>query len=297
MARWGRFPRLPMLSSLLSPNPSFANSLANVALCRTVRQYPVSNSCAPMSFCLRQVESRAADYDLLVAGSASAAFSRLEQPFAIRHDDIDTAQTFAASVGCLDEADARVIERHLDTPARIVAQRKLRDTAPSFGQTARIRRLQFHRPKARDHVGAPRRIPIAAARGLPMSFGLALLVAVQLEECAACIGGMKLHTVKALGIVLPCDTDVEFRGAGLARRLRRLAVALAYHHVAAVAVAPLQIAAGGSVLLDRRHHLDKVATDRKERILQAEHFHSFVLEADLEPQYRLEIINHRRELC
>src|SRR5713101_2304045 len=166
MARSGRFRRLPMLSSLLSANPSLADGLANVDICRTTA--PISRAeqlrahvpCR-CEFCLLEVESRPADHDLVVAGAASSAFSRLEQPFAIRHDDIDTAQTFAASVVCLDETDARVVERYFDTPARIGAQRNLRDAAPSLGQTTRIRRLHFHRLKARDHVAALGRSPIA----------------------------------------------------------------------------------------------------------------------------------------
>src|SRR6266851_621779 len=140
MARSGRFRRLPMLSSLLSANPSLADALANADICRTARAdipFRTATRLCPCrcDFCLLEVESRPADHDLAVAGAASSAFGRGKVPFGIRHADIDAAQTFAASVGRLDEADARVVERHLDTSARIVAQRNLGDAAPSLGET------------------------------------------------------------------------------------------------------------------------------------------------------------------
>src|SRR5260370_39132754 len=149
MARSGRFRRLPMLSSLLSANPSLADALANADICRTARADIPCRTATRLcpcrcDFCLLEVESRPADHDLAVAGAASSAFGRGKEPFGIRHDDIDTAQTFAASVGRLDETDARVIEWYFDTPARIGPPRNLPDAAPSLGPTTRLPSFQFH---------------------------------------------------------------------------------------------------------------------------------------------------------
>ncbi len=72
-------------------------------------------------------------------------------------------------------------------------------------------------------------------------------------------------------------------------------VALADDHVAAVAIAAFEVASGGSVLFDRCDDLEKVAADRYQRILQAEHRYRWVDEADIDGEDSLEVIDHGRE--
>ncbi len=75
-----------------------------------------------------------------------------------------------------------------------------------------------------------------------------------------------------------------------------MSVALADDHVAAVAAAPLEIAAAGSAFLDRRDHLDEIIADWQQRIFQPEHSDSGIDVTDLESEHALQIIDHRREL-
>ena len=48
---------------------------------------------------------------------------------------------------------------------------------------------------------------------------------------------------------------------------RLVVVALRDHHVAAVAAAPLQLAAARGARADRRHHLEQLVADREQRVL------------------------------
>src|SRR5581483_3340412 len=90
-------------------------------------------SCARVS---DQVETHAANHHLVVADLASARGGLSQQASAIGDDDIHAAQSFAAAVRGLDEAHACVLKRHLDSVARILAQRDFRDTAPALGKSA-----------------------------------------------------------------------------------------------------------------------------------------------------------------
>ena len=97
-------------------------------------------------------------------------------------------------------------------------------------------------------------------------------------------------------LALPRDSDVHRNRALAPLELRRVALALADDHVAAVAAAPLEVAAAGSAFLDGSDHFDEVVAYRQQRVLQAEHSNSGIDVADLESKHALQIIDDRREL-
>src|SRR5277367_2385051 len=98
---------------------------------------------------------------------------------------------------------------------------------------------------------------------------------------------MQLHHVISAALALPRDSDAHRKRALAPLELRRVALALADDHVTAVAAAPLEIAPAGSAFLDRRDHLDKVAADRQQRILQPEHSNAGIDVTDLESEHAL----------
>ena len=95
--------------------------------------------------------------------------------------------------------------------------------------------------------------------------------------------------VVALGLHGDTDAGVE---RALADGLLRLPVtALANHHVTAVSASPVEVAASGGVLLDRRDHLEKVAADRHEGILEPERADPGIDEARLDAEHAAEVVD------
>ena len=128
-----------------------------------------------------------------------------------------------------------------------------------------------------------------------MPFRLVVRVPIQLEEGAARISGMELHALEPVNVAFPRDPDAEFAGPCPTRLLRGAAVALADHHVTAVAVAALQEAPRRGAVPHRRDDFQKIRPDRKQGILQAEDPDSFVDETDLEAENGLQILGDRRQ--
>src|SRR5258708_3035693 len=104
---------------------------------------------------------------------------------------------------------------------------------------------------------------------------------------------MQLHHVVFLAFVLHRDANAQLASAITARKLDLVAIALADHHVAAVARATLQISARGGVLFDRRDHLDEVVTDRHQGVLESEYLDARIDVTNLESKDGLEILDHR----
>src|SRR5271155_459962 len=130
----------------------------------------------------------------MVAGYfVSAPLCRGIQPRAIRNDHVDSRQAFAAPVRRLDESDTRIVERQLESSARVLANRHVRDTAPSLGQPGGIGRLQLNRGVRADYFSSFCLAPSASARRLPVALRLALRVPIDLEERAARVRGVQLH--------------------------------------------------------------------------------------------------------
>ncbi len=129
-----------------------------------------------------------------------------------------------------------------------------------------------------------------------MAFGLAHRVPIHFEERAPGVGRMQLHAVKRLALVFPRDAHVERGGAGFARELSVVRIALADDHVAAVATPALEVTSGGGIFFDRRDHFEEVAADRHQRILKPEGRDRGVHEADVDREDRLEVIDDWREL-
>ena len=73
-------------------------------------------------------------------------------------------------------------------------------------------------------------------------------------------------------------------------------VALRDDHVATVAAAPLEIAAARRVLLERRHDLEKLAPDGKQRVLEPEALDPRVDVAHLEPEDLLQLVDGARKI-
>ena len=99
----------------------------------------------------------------------------------------------------------------------------------------------------------------------------------------------------ALGLV--GDPHAGIEGA-LAHGLLCFPVAaLADHHVAAVAVAPVEVAPAGGVLLDGGDYLEEVAPDRHERVLEPEHADAGVDEAGLDAENAAQIVDRGGEFA
>ncbi len=68
------------------------------------------------------------------------------------------------------------------------------------------------------------------------------------------------------------------------------------HHVAAVAAATLQVAAGRGAALQRRHHFDKAGAQRQQRVVQPEPGHCRIAVAHPHGEHRADGVDHRIEL-
>ncbi len=90
---------------------------------------------------------------------------------------------------------------------------------------------------------------------------------VDLEEAAARVTGVQLHDAVVLAIVLDDLAHAEGVDASLDARM---VVALEDDHVAAVAVAALEVAAAGGALADRGDDLDELVAGRDHGVAQSE---------------------------
>ena len=64
-----------------------------------------------------EIEAGPANHHLVVGNPAATPFCRLQQLVAVINEDIYPAQSFPAPVNSLDEANARIFERHLEPSA------------------------------------------------------------------------------------------------------------------------------------------------------------------------------------
>jgi hypothetical protein len=214
----------------------------------------------------------------------------------IIHQKIYSAQSFPTPVGSLDKTDARICERHLKPPARVLTQRDFSNTAPAIRQSAWIRGLQFDSPISVDNVSANSTGPFAATSWFPVSLRLAFGIPIEFKKGTASVRRMELHSMKTLGFVLPCDPDIHANGARLACQLGLMGIALADYHIATITIAPFEVTAGGGAFLDRRNHFDEIAANRHQRILQAKDRHSLIDETYFEVQNIPEIIDNGSKL-
>src|SRR6266436_2284322 len=76
-----------------------------------------------------------------------------------------------------------------------------------------------------------------------------------------------------------------------------MVVALQDDHVAAVALAPFEIASAGGSFLNRRDDLDELAADRHQRILKSECFDRWIAMTNLKAENLVHVIDNRRELA
>src|SRR5271155_1196873 len=125
---------------------------------------------------------RAADRQLVARDAKPALLCGGVQARTIRNDDVDAREAFAATIGRLDEPHARIVERHLEAAACVLANRHAYYLAPSLGQARWIGRLQLDGRVCADNFSALGFAPAAAAGRLPVALSLALRVPIDLEE-------------------------------------------------------------------------------------------------------------------
>ncbi|MGC4243512.1 MAG: hypothetical protein QM686_14785 [Herbaspirillum sp.] len=141
-----------------------------------------------------------------------------------------------------------------------------------------------------DLVRATGVLPVRAG-GLPgtVRHVLATELLVDLQERAARVGGVQLEDVVLLAIVGHREAHAQLVAeAGLAGRVL---VALQDDHVAAVALAPVEVAARGGVLLDRGDDLDELVADRHDGVVEAEHVDARIVEGDVDAELGLELVD------
>src|SRR5690242_3857588 len=128
---------------------------------------------------------------------------------------------------------------------------------------------------------------------MPWAAGLArALLPAERQHRGADVARMQLQ-LAVLGIA---DLVRDAHAEGLAAPPpRRQVVTLGDHHVAAVAPAPVEVAAGGGAVAHRGHHLQETVADREQRVLEAVLAHTRIAMADLQAQHRAQLLHHRLE--
>jgi hypothetical protein len=84
---------------------------------------------------------------------------------------------------------------------------------------------------------------------------------------------------------------------GRPRAGRRQIENLEHQHVAAVAAAPLEQAAGGGAAPDGRDDLEERVAQREHRVAQAEPIHTGIYERLAQPELGPQCVRHRLELA
>ena len=102
---------------------------------------------------------------------------------------------------------------------------------------------------------------------------------------------MDLADIPVLPVHFPGDADAVVERSLADRLLVVLGVRLADHHVAAIALATVEVAPRGGVLLDGDNHLQEVPADGQQRIHQAEIADARVDVAAMDAEHLFEIVD------
>ena len=186
-------------------------------------------------------------------------------------------EAFAVAVRGLDELDRGVVQREL----AVVGDVELQQIRPAGGEPCRIVGLDDRRCDPFNLVGLPRPLPVVTGRfPWPGVHVLAADLLVDLEERTPGVGGVELEDVVLLAVLGEGEAHAELVAqASLACCM--IVTALQDHHVAAVALAAVEVAAGGGALLDGRDHLDELVAHWHDRVVQPEHADARIVEGDL----------------
>ena len=106
---------------------------------------------------------------------------------------------------------------------------------------------------------------------------------------------MQLADVPVLSLGFHGDARAAIERTLAHGPLRRLVDALGDHHVAPVAAAPVQVASAGGAFFHGCHHLEEVASDWHQRVLEAPLSDTGIDEAGLDAEDVGEIVYGRRE--
>jgi len=192
----------------------------------------------------------------------------------IRGDEIHTTDTLRPTVGRGDEAESASVERDRAVTVHLAIQ----DLAPSFGESVRVVALQFDAGDLGDDIGSYVVSPVRTGR---RPFG-GRVGPVERENGAADISGVEVDSGPRPERRFPCDPHTELRHP---LTMWGEVVDLDDDHVAAVAAAPVEIAAGGGVWAHGRYDLEEGVADGHHRVLEAEHGDLGVSVTDLQSQH------------
>ena len=228
--------------------------------------------------------------DFVVRDVGVALLGLGEDALPVGDAQIQAAQPVAAPVGRLHKADVDIVERHVQHRA-LAAHRQAGDLAPQFRQPDRIRPLQLHRGVVHGDGLIHLVEPLGAAGRFPVAGEVVGFVPVDLEERRLHVARMDLADVPVVAVHFPRDAHAVVQGALPHRLLVGARIRLADHHVAAVAVAPIQIAPGSGVLFHRHHHFEQVAADRQQRVDEAEPADARIDEAAVDAEDLLQVVD------
>ena len=197
------------------------------------------------------------------------------------------------SVGDRDEAQRRVLQRQ-GRDAVAVLGRDLDDLRPPRRHLVGVLALDLGRGDRPDHRRADGLVPGRPGRAPAPVRHVAVLLLVDLEERAAGVGRVELDVGEAVLVELADDADPELLDA---RPPGRVVVALRDDHVAAVAVAAVEVALGRRALADRADDLEELRAHRDDDVVQAEPADVRVPVADLEAEHGPDVVEDGVEVA
>src|SRR5260221_7738827 len=230
------------------------------------RSRPHANPRRADGLCSDQPEARAADGDGIACHTTAATLGGVDDARAVCRDEIEAAEAFAAAVAVADEAQRAEIECDLRLTGGITTDRPLQDRAPARCQRCGIWALDLGPQQRAGDVAAQRGLPIRPGGMIGAVEALAAGRVIDFEHCAAGIARMELETSVALIFERVGDAHADRVHVPAAARY---VVAVEDDHIAAVAPAAFEIAAGGRAVLDGRHDFEKARADRERRVDEA----------------------------
>ena len=214
---------------------------------------------------------------------------------AIAYREIQPAQTCAAIVGSLNEPQCGVVQGDGKGPIGS-GNGKPQNLGPEFREQQRVRALQLHTDHIDSHILTDLVFPAVSADRHPVAGEVLVLVPLDLKEGRDHVARVQLAKVPAVALGLVGDPDLVFERVGPHGLLIGKGVRLGDHHITTVAAAPVQIAAAGGALSQRRDHYEEVAANRQQRVFQPEGTHARVYIASLQPKDVGKVLNGRLQL-
>ena len=108
----------------------------------------------------KEPEAHTADHHKVVADPAPSRLGRFQHPSAVAGLQVKASEAFAASIGCRNEADRRIVESDFRVAGRACPQREIKNLAPSGGKRRQSVGLDFSRDDRSYHVRSAGRDPV-----------------------------------------------------------------------------------------------------------------------------------------